>query len=736
MPTEIENDIDLFDTAMPDLTLPPAQRGVNWHKQCIRHFSSFYNIRLNVFGTSEEGYQGTPLEQMRENYSYVLGRQVNKDYAFFATDYTSNTQDALGIVSGQKVAQLVEWMRGKFLQMINNMDMEAQTITREAKTKEQDMFTKLMIKYLMKPELQDLQENFGVEFAPAGNFQPEISEDVARFMARDFHSNMEIISKDLAQDILHNNYYKELFLLCATHVLAVGVTGVDCIVRDGKIKWEHIPSHLLIIDRGNDDPLNRKARFGGYITYKTPSEIFAEFAIQGEEKELIKKLGNGETIGTGELGYNYETLNATHLGKFNWWSTKGNNMEIACVKMYWKCTEDAGYNVKINKFGNKTIIPKDYTTKYSDSIYEGWRQGVMIGNLLLKNAGQTPNQVGHINDYVESNLPLKIFMPGMILGENRSMVDKLKKHQDRLDAYRRKSTDLAAQAGGRGVIINGSVFGIKEGDKIIADLKRDGLSVVNLQTGESDDPAIDMRQHIHSVDLTGDPNIKLYIDLMREEERQMEELANIPKIAQGTQSGYTGAQVQSSTLAQSDLGTATTYLGFIDWCTYLTQYSVNVAKYAMTAKNDNYVARLKIGDVGFKYAQITRELRLEECQIWFKVQDVIDDQAKQRIRAYAQAFSQNPEWGVGPEDILRLEKARTWTEMIEDLEYSIQKKKGEQMQKQAYQDMLAMVLKQQQLEANKENAQLQAATTEKGNQEKIQADILKTAIKQNPSLVS
>lgn len=326
-------------------------------------------------------------------------------------------------------------------------------------------------------------------------------------------------------------------------------------------------------------------------------------------------------------------------------------------------------------------------------------------------------------------------MPGMIMGENRSVVDKLKNHQDRMDAYRRMVTDLASKSVGKGVIINGYAFGLKEGTKIVADLKRDGITVVNFESGEANENGREtMDNFVKTVDLTADPNIKLYIDLMREEERQMEEIANIPKIAQGMQSGYTGAQVQSTTLAQSELGTSTLYLGFIDFCTYLVQYSASVAKFAMTADKDDYTARLKIGDYGYKFAKITRELRYEETQLWFKVQDVIDDQAKQRIRAYAQAFSQNPDWGVGPDDILRLEKARTWTEMITDLEYSIHKKKDEMDKKKAYEDMLAMVQQEQANKAAAEREDAKNMVSRANASDNAQAKILTKAMDQNPAL--
>ena len=718
---------------LPDMSTPPAKRDEVWHKRCIQHYSTFYNVRRRIFDTDEAGYQLSALDEMKENYAYVLGRQKNKDYAFMTTDPASNTQDELGIISGQKVAQLIEWMRGKFQEMISNMDMEAVDYSPEAKTKEIEMFDKLMLKYLLKPELKQI-ENMGVQFNPANGFNPTIQEEIFKFMDRGFKGNTQTTSKSLAHDILNQNHYKSLFLMAATHVLATARTGVDVTVNNGDIKWNLVPAHHLILDTSVDDDMLRNMRFGGYVQYKSYAEAITHpnWKFTNDEKEFLRKLSQGQAIGPESTPVMWHDLN-TH-SNFNWWDVgAGGQYNFACVKMYWQTIEDAGYKKSRDKYGNNKMYPRDLTDKMSDVTFQGWRQGVLIGNMFLKEFGKVTNMVGALSGRPENDIPLKVFMPNMLMGENRSMVDRLKNHQARIDAFRRKVTDLMARNKGRGVIINGALAGIKNGDKIIADLARDGITVVNLEPGEpGEDP---MRAFSRDIDLTGDPTIRFYIDLIREEERNMEEISNIPKMAQGTQQGYVGAGVQDRTLSQSNLGTATTFNGFVDWASGLIQYSTNVRRFAMTADKDNYQARLKIGDYGYQYAKITRDIRLEDVGLWFKVQDVIDEAARGRIRSYAQAFSQNPEWNVEPDDILNLEKARTWTEMIDNLQYSMKRNKRIKEQEQAYRDLIEQVNAERQSKAMKDAAELQAITSQNNNREKIAGDIVKTAVKENPEMI-
>lgn len=726
---------DVFDDRIPDLTVHESEWDEKRYKSTIRGFSRFYNTRGSIFDTNQgNDVRMSEIERIRENFAYLAGRQKNKDYAFMATDGVTRQEDALSIVPGQKVAQLVEWMRGRFQEMITNMEMVAESISEDVKTKETTMFDKLMLQMIIEPHMQEIT-NMGIKYQPAGSqFSPQIPEDVYRWMDQDFRQAMETVSKSIGQDILYSNDFRQLFLREATHILAAGRCGVECVMVDGKMKWQHIPSWQLIIDRSHDDDYLKKARFKGYIHHMTPSELYTRWTDwTPTEKEIINALSSGQTVNYGEQSISYEMINQG-WANLNWFQRKnGNILDIGVVKMYWKTTFDMNYKKRTDKYGNVHTWRPDFKGKNSDYLYEGWRQGVLVANMFLKDAGPVPNRVGALANYIEDDCPLRIYMPNMNMGENVAITDRLKKHQDRIDAYRRKVTNIVSQTIGKGAIVNGAAFGIKESTKIVADLKRDGITVVNMATGEPGEDV--MQKFVQQVDLTGDPNVSFYIQLMQEEERNMEEIANVPKIAQGLQQGYVGAGVQDRTLQQSSLGTATTYYGFIEYLNQMMQYSVNVAKFAMTADKDNYLARLRVGDYGYKFMKITRDIRLEEAMVYFHVQDVVDEAAKQRIRAYAQAFSQNVDWGVDPLDILRLERARTWTQMISDLEYSLKRKNREKAQKEAMQQLINQINMEKQRADMAAQEQLRSITSRQNTIDNVQGGVMQEAIAQNPSLV-
>ena len=107
--------------------------------------------------------------------------------------------------------------------------------------------------------------------------------------------------------------------------------------------------------------------------------------------------------------------------------------------------------------------------------------------------------------------------------------------------------------------------------------------------------------------------------------------------------------------------------------------------------------------------------------ISLNINDSIDEEGRKRIVQYAQAWSQNPSFGVTPLNILKLEKSVNYTEAIDMLEYDITRnKKMEAKERQAMmeqqsiidQQLQIMKAAQEQLKEDNANyrAELQAIT--------------------------
>jgi len=150
------------------------------------------------------------------------------------------------------------------------------------------------------------------------------------------------------------------------------------------------------------------------------------------------------------------------------------------------------------------------------------------------------------------------------------------------------------------------------------------------------------------------------------------------------------------------------------------RYAVNQAK-NMYTESDSMEVEYMIGEKGVRYLKFTKGMRFERFLISLNINDSIDEEGRKRIVQYAQAWSQNPSFGVTPLNILKLEKSVNYTEAIDMLEYDITRNKKEQskeqqaiMEQQSIIDQQLQIMKaaQKQLEEDNANyrAELQAAS--------------------------
>lgn len=717
----------------PDLDVTESQKTEKWYRQAVRYFALFYNTRRQMLGVNGSNkWLLTPYQKVLENFAYSLGLQQSGVYSFFTPDFQGVTQDELGIVPGKKLASLTNFMMGTALKMINNMRIEAMCISPDAKTKETELTEKLLFSVQMDKMLSELEASDGMSFSPAGDFKPEVKEDVIRFMEKDFKEMMMSGADLIAKGLLYENDFINLFLEEFKHAMVAGYCGIEVRVENGRVILDHIPSQFAIIDKSFDNPFNNKARFAGRLSYLTPTEIFSRFDCTDEEKKIINGLATTKNIYLGQYNFTDTMLNATNPAfPYGWWSFNLSQPVVAVVSMYFKARQDLGFKEEKTEFGNLKIKKVDYKKRKSDYEYEGWEQATLIGNLILKNYGAVPNRVGAKERYLKNDCPIKFFLPNISMGEIVSVVDMLKDSQNRIDAINTKIIDLIGKDIGNVTLGNGAAMGNIHLEKFLAELKMTGFTMVNSSTGEPYDDN-QLRSIFMSSKIGGSDYIKDYMNFKEQEKREMEEIANIPLIALGQQKSYTGMGVQQTTIDQSTLGTYTLYNGIVQWYASVTQYATNVAKWVMTI-DDDFSSRVQVGDMEFAFLKLTRDIRLEEIGVRLVVKDIISDQAKERIRAYVQAFVQNGQ--LDPLDALMIDRSESYTDMINDLEYSIRKKERNAKQAQAQQQMIEIAENEQNRELQAQQTQMQTESANVNADKKVQADVLNTAIKADPSLV-
>jgi hypothetical protein len=279
------------------------------------------------------------------------------------------------------------------------------------------------------------------------------------------------------------------------------------------------------------------------------------------------------------------------------------------------------------------------------------------------------------------------------MGENRSIVARLHQHQDRIDYITNEITKMMNRAKGKVYLINKQKLGTSTAKQVINDFERMGIHITDgSATGEDFVAGQDARL-VETVDMTLDPNVNQLVNLRREEERIMEEIVNIPKVALGQQQGYVGAKTQAGTIAQSNLGTSYLYQGFVEFFQKNLAFALNQYKVSLMSESEEEIP--VVGSRGKEWLKITKDFQMEELGVYIKVKDFMDDQARERLLSLAQAAMQNQL--IDMMDYIKIEQARSYTELLNDLKYAMNKKKRDAEKQQAMMQMMQQAQMEQQL---------------------------------------
>jgi len=687
-------------TNQPNQFLPESEKTRVWYKQNLQFVMSHFNKRHDrISRVRKQSDLENPIDEVVRMFTYYLGRQYNKDY-YYTTQDQNNCDLPTVWINGQKVTSLVDYMVGNAIKMIENIDPSVKSQSQAAINRKTQMLEDAMLRF-NAPELVQAMNRYGIDFRPMGEQgnQFETPEEVYRYMENDYREQIEELALKMAEDILNRNNFKEKYKQAFLYTLLGGYVGVENRIENGKQYFDIILPHNLIIDRAKDDDFNSEARFVGKIDWLNITDIIERYqdSLTTEEIKELKE------INTNNL---YQLLDlTTHPYATNWAFNVNNLPTLACVTGYWVGMKDLGYEKSKDKFGN-THYSKIRNGRKGEFWTKTIYKATLIGNKYVVDYEEATNIVRKTDNPGDVILPLQVFLPNMVMGENRSVVARLHQHQDRIDYITNEITKMMNRAKGKVYLINKQKLGTSTAKDVISDFERMGIHITDgSATGEEFVNGQDARL-VEVVDMTLDSNVQLLVNLRQEEERLMEEIVSIPKIALGQQSGYVGAKTQAGTIAQSNLGTTYLYQGFIKFIEKQLSFAVNQFKVTLIDEPETTIP--VVGTRGKEYLKLTKEFQIEELGVYLKVKDFIDDSARERLLGIAQAAMQNQVLDFL--EYLQIEKCKTYTELENQLEYTLNKKKRDAEKQQAMMQMM----QQAQMEQQMAHQQDQQAMKEQG----------------------
>ena len=660
----------------PDDLTPPEKRDSDFFAQYLRWIvANFYNQARPSFYPNTDAPKGMAAEA-KENWSYIFGEQNNYAFKYMETDAKGQTVQAIWR-PGQKITQLVNDLRGKILDSIEVLTPSVINDTRDVNSKRSDMYEKLMVKY-------DIGEAIKQMVPPeVGSFDPvntqgatiETVDDIDSYTTS-WSDEYAIMAMNIARSQINSDQIKGKLLTCFTNQIAGGLDGMLIEMQSGRVINTPIATFESIWDNRVDDDLNRNAQLCGFVKHNIPyQDILRMFKnyLSPEEMKEIRDLAVCSESSVNDF-FNFYNAGYTNTG-IMWWNRTGfNQMTVSYATCYFLMPTQFPFKKTTNRYGKERIVSGEISGDF-----EGWDiyQGTIIGNKYIVNWGLMPNVLRDMDEPGRPLMPIRYFCSGMALGTNRCVVSRLKLLQDELDRLQFKIVEMTGSAFGKTYVVNGNKLDVTS-TELFSDLKIMKIAVVKGTSGEIDDPN-EGQKLIETVDLTLDPNIIRYVELKREQEREMNEIVSTSDVALGQKSNV-GKGVQENIIAQNTYGSAPLFWGTLEHFRDIIQYNVNL-KQLQYANSDSVEESLTIGDKGSYLLKILNpsEFGMQKFRLYIELNSALDATQKQRIQSLALAAAQNGQ--IGFIDYLEhIELSKSKEEMLKGMKLS-EKKRVTELQK-------------------------------------------------------
>ena len=704
----------------------PSGQG-NFYAQCLRYIASYYNRPSDLYITQRSqgisdslaGYmQNGPVAEIIKNFLYFQGDQPNDSFSYLTQDPFNSVVSGSAIfgaggeaiiptpwLKGNKIYTLLTHLFGTFSDRLSAAALSVTNESFEAVSKhEAEMLKVFILRELKRTGLINDLAEMGVEYNPFPAMEDADFDQLEDYIKQ---RPQEVEALRLLRSIEFHCDTKRLVLQSLMFTLIGRYAGIEINEDgyDGRILQNVIPPYRLIMDNNTHDDFGSNHRFRGFVEYLTPEEILMRYPEMHEFRDDLFAMKN-QVLDQPNNFYGND-------GRwyFNWILREGEG-RIAVVKAYWRSYPQSKYGLEYDDKGNpiKVKIKEDG----SGVRFEMLRQGVLIGNRWVVRCGIKPYVVRNAFDKRKVEFPIQMVAPYTMIGYNKSIVDRLKYRQDELDALRNKINDAISHDLGNAYVFYSDAI---EDDpfRVISDIKKHRLTFLRTVDGEEVD-SLDRKRLMEKMDMSISQNVFRYIELQREYQAEMEEIASTSKISMGQQTGYVGMNTQMNTIAQNTRGVEYYFDSLMQLYANVQQYSIELIKLLYMSKGKKFVEKVT-DQRGINYLTLTEDLSFSDLRIKVQIEDIIPSQMKEELMGAARLGLQAGH--VSYSEYAEIITAKTFSELKRKVDAFERKKKREAAEMQAAQMQAQMAQMQAQAQAQAAgNIEAQQVKEEGANQRK------------------
>lgn len=633
----------------------------------LRFIATQWNRKLYQTGTPNAATNTSDdarfVTSYLQNALYVFGRQEISDYAFFVEDAKGQTTK-FPMFRGMDINKILLHIDGVVRQSLDNLPktISATAFSKGAVAAKKEILDFIRLKAEHKVFFELIQMQTGIEFKPI-NRDFKTQEELDKYII-DFQEGMEIAYQRIAKHILITNRYLPLITKVAKYIAVGGVGAVEVYEHGGMIKWRIIPPEGIIVDMSKSDDQHEEDDYAGCIRSMSVPDLIDMYEWTEKEIEELQTMAKSSS-----MWGQYNTY--TGLNGLYWWAENNGVPKIMVVKGQWRSLE---------KMDGKWV--------------EVLREGDLIGNKFLRNCKISEGQVWNKLDKTRKRLKYRIVTPNSILGSNISIVGMLKRYQDLKDAFATKMMEMSSRAIGKSYVINANKLpeGLTTPD-IISQLKQSNIVV--LEGADIDE--INKRQSlVETIDLTLDPNVRYYLDMIQYYDNYINDIINIPAQSRGFQANYQSANQIQTNINQSTLGMQWYYGNIMTWVKNLLEYSADFAKLVLPENEDSDFS-LVVGDAMVEIMKIdeVKKMQFEDFLLDLNPRDLLSVQDKAEITQIALQTASSGGSVRTLKNFIALKRSDSLTEAYDYLEIEIAKE--EERERIAIEQQQQLALQQAQM---------------------------------------
>jgi hypothetical protein len=700
-----------------------------WYADNVRWGCGFYNINRRPWETNQNSYGSGPIlwgqygEAARawKNFLYFQGDQSIADYGWL-TQIDGGGEMIAPWNPGKEIRRFTKHVVNTYLKIARNSKPVVKSYDHKAQSKLKKKLDTAMIAYDYKPFFNELKEQHGIDFNPAGARDAANKTQIEKHFYQNATTTAEIYGTDIVNTVDKKQHFVPTCLRDFLYMTVGGRSMVECTKSNGWPQWNVIPSWCQVAQGMEDNDFGANDQVKGWVMQFSPQQIVTRQGMRGKTwgEQIKEKYGALalEKVLQGDRNYLAQSMPNWNGWGFAWYQTSSSSLRsMAVSRMYWKSLVDTRMLPHKEDPDNK-IFFLSAKSKKKGTFVEIWRTATLIGNKYVVDEGVC-DEVRDPLDESKLYCPIHTFQPYTYMGYANSMVDDVRAIQDDLSMLDFKFRDMVAYDLGIVLdILAAKGMGGTDAYAKIEELKKTRM-MINEHSGDPDN-WIDQKPMVTRIDMSTSKFANEYLDLWRKKEAMMMDILNISAIALGTQKTYVGFDTQQSTMDASSNNMQYNFYGHAQHWNAIRQYSLEQMK-IMIASGETNAGDSIFGPRGTYFIKEMKDMLFGSLLCRVDIEDFIDDQRKKELLADLRVLMQTG--AVDLVDLIKIENMQTWSEITSYVEWKYEARKTEAQGQAVFDKVMALIGSKQQAQATVEATKMQAEAGLAGKQIAAEANL-------------